>query len=63
MIMPCGGGFPDLLVRGVYLSNVDTLRWFDCCRVVYNGGGEKGIPGIVVYDDRVYTCLYVSEEG
>lgn len=26
MIMPCGGGFPDLLVRGVCLSDVNALR-------------------------------------
>jgi hypothetical protein len=32
------------------------------CRVVYEGDGEKGIPGIVVYVDRVDTCMYIRRE-
>ena len=34
------------------------------CRVVCEGGGEDGISGIVVYDDRADTCMYIwREEG
>jgi len=55
--------FSNLLVRGVCLSDVDALDNLIVVMSYVRGTEKRGISGIAVYDDRVYTCLYVSEEG